>query len=192
MTHPHRHLKRTALLAVAAMLIATFAALPARADDGLWLHVFVEESEGATVKVNLPLSFVETAIRMIPDEEMRDGRIMIDDEEITVAELRELWAELDDAGDASLVEVDDHGEKVYVRKRGGFLLVEVQEPGEAAQVNVRIPERVVDALLSAGSNELDVSAALRALAEEGEGELVTVNDSDARVRVWVDALASAE
>lgn len=192
MRNPTRALKRTALLAAAALLVAAFAALPAQADDGLWLHVFVEEAEGATVKVNLPLSFVETAIKMVPDEEMRDGRIMIEDEEITVAELRELWASLEDAGDAHLVEVDDHGEKVLVRKSGGYLLVEVQEAGEAAQVNVRIPERVVEALLSAEGNELDIAAGLRALAEEGHGELVTVNDEDARVRVWVDALATAE
>lgn len=184
--------KRTALLAVAALLVATFAAVPAQAQDGLWLHVFVEETEGATVKVNLPLSFIETAIRMIPEEEMRNGRIKIEDEEITVAELRELWASLEDAGDAALVEVDDHGEKVFVRKRGGYLLVEVQEAGEAAQVNVRIPERVVEALLSAEGDELDVAAALRALAAEGAGELVTVTDEDNRVRVWVDHLATAE
>lgn len=192
MRQTHRTFQRTALLTVAALLVATFAAVPAQAQEGLWLHVFVEETEGATVKVNLPLSFIETAIQMIPEEEMRNGRIKIEDEEITVAELRELWASLEDAGDAALVEVDDHGEKVFVRKRGGYLLVEVQEAGEAAQVNVRIPERVVEALLSAEGDELDVAAALRALAEEGAGELVTVTDEDAHVRVWVDHLATAE
>lgn len=192
MRQTHRTFQRTALFAVAALLVATFAAVPAQAQEGLWLHVFVEETEGATVKVNLPLSFIETAIRMIPEEEMRNGRIKIEDEEITVAELRELWASLEDAGDAALVEVDDHGEKVFVRKRGGYLLVEVQEAGEAAQVNVRIPERVVEALLSAEGDELDVAAALRALAAEGAGELVTVTDEDAHVRVWVDDVATAE
>jgi len=51
---------------------------------------------------------------------------------------------------------------------------------------------VVDALLGGDGEEFDFHAAISALAAEGEGELVTVNDNNDRVRVWVDSSAEAE
>ena len=54
-------------------------------------------------------------------------------------------------------------------------------------VYVRVPLEVVDALFSAGPNELNLVAALHALASHGDTELVTVKDSENSVRVWVDA-----
>ncbi len=55
-----------------------------------------------------------------------------------------------------------------------------------------MPLKVVDALLSAGKDELDISAALRALATEGDTELVSVRDQDNRVRVWLDSKNTAD
>ena len=66
------------------------------------------------------------------------------------------------------------------------------ENEDGADVNVQIPSSVVDALLSGEGEELNFRAAIEALAAEGEGELVTVNDDDDRVRVWVDHIAEAE
>jgi hypothetical protein len=178
--------------AVLAAVLLIFAAPAAQAAE-LWLHVHVDEGEdGATVKVNLPISFVEKALTMVPTDEMRDGRIVIDDEEITVAELRELWTSLrDSAGDAVLVETHDDDERVIVRRQGGYMLVEVEEDGQDAKVNVRIPERVIEAMLATGGEELDLAAGLRALADEGEGELVAVNDGGDHVRVWIDGRAES-
>jgi hypothetical protein len=51
---------------------------------------------------------------------------------------------------------------------------------------------VVDALLSAGEKELDLQAALMALAESGEGVLVVVEDGRSSVRIWIDDLNSSE
>ncbi len=179
--------------ALAVLALAAFAATPAapaEAADDLWLHVHVVETEGATVRVNLPIAFVETAVRAIPAAGT-DGRIVIDETELSIAELRAMWASLGDTGDAVLVDVDDRGETVKVRKSGGYLLVDVDERGREGAVDVRIPERVVEALLAGDGEELDVAGALRALAEAGEGELVAVNDRDARVRVWVDGSADS-
>ena len=47
--------------------------------------------------------------------------------------------------------------------------------------------KVVDALLSAGKDQLDVVAALRALSANGDMELVSVKDDDNTVRVWIDS-----
>ena len=47
--------------------------------------------------------------------------------------------------------------------------------------------KVVDALFSAGKDELDVVAALRALSANGNTELVNVKDEENTVRVWIDS-----
>lgn len=174
----------------AALIALCAAAVPAAADD-LWLHVAVDEGPGgARVRVNLPLAMAETALGMIPEEEMRGGRVRFEDSEITVAELRQLWNELQSAPDATFVDIEETDQKVRVSKSGGYMLVRAFEGGEKRQqVDVRIPAAVVDALLSGEGEQLDIAAAVRALASHGAGELVTVTDDETQVRVWVDGLA---
>jgi hypothetical protein len=56
------------------------------------------------------------------------------------------------------------------------------------QVEIKVPMKVIDALLSAGKDELDIVAALHALAAQGDAELVSVKaDDGATVRVWIDS-----
>ena len=56
-----------------------------------------------------------------------------------------------------------------------------------SKVEVKVPMKVVDALFSAGKDELDVVAALRALSANGNTELVNVKDEENTVRVWIDS-----
>lgn len=175
-----------ALLAAAALLAALLIpAAPARAADGLWIHVHVVEDGGATVRVNLPVDFVETAARVLPDADVH-GHLRFEDEDITVPELREMWRSLRDGGDALWIDADDDGDKVRVRKAGGYLLIDANDRGDDTRVTARIPQSVVEALLATDGDDLDIAGALRALAAAGEGELVAVDDTEARVRVWVD------
>jgi hypothetical protein len=51
---------------------------------------------------------------------------------------------------------------------------------------------VVEALLSGGKDELDILAAIRALARHGDTELVSVQDRKTTVRVWVDSKNTSE
>jgi len=189
-TSPTARRARAGRLAAAALIALCAAAGTAAADD-LWLHVAVDEGpEGARVRVNLPLTMAETALGMIPEEELRGGKIRFDDSDITLAELRQLWRELEESPDATFVEVEEADQRVLVSKSGGYLLVKAIEGGDNdQQVDVRIPAAVVDALLSGDGEELDVAAAVRALAAHGAGELVTVTDQETQVRVWVDGLA---
>jgi hypothetical protein len=189
-TSPIPRRNRRGRLAAAALIALCAAAGTATADD-LWLHVAVDEGpEGARVRVNLPLSMAETALGMIPEEELRGGKVRFEDSELTVAELRQLWTELQQSPDATFVEVEETDQRVQVSKSGGYLLVKAFEGGERSQqVDVRIPAAVVDALLSGDGEELNVAAAVRALASHGAGELVTVADDETKVRVWVDGLA---
>ena len=185
---------RTAGLLLALALVLT---IPAAADSDLWLHVRVDGRNGESVNVNLPLSLVEAALPMIPEEHFREGRLMIDgrhwgsDHDLSVADLRNIWNELKSSPDMTFVTVEDHHERVKVAKSGAYLLVDIDDDGrESAQV--RMPMVVVDALLSGDGETLDIRAAIEALAAHGEGELVTVSEDDEQVRVWVDRSPETE
>lgn len=180
------------LLAFAA--IAAFAALPAAAQD-LWLHVKVHENGGdnARVTVNLPLSMVESALPMIESAgEIEDGRIVIDDADVTVADLRRVLESLSGSPDATFAEVETDTERIVFFKEGSYLRVETDASAEGTEIRARFPITVLDALVSGPGNQLDVAAALRALAQHGPGDLVTVRDRDALVRVWIDDVAQGE
>lgn len=184
----HRTLSRLVVLALCLGVAAAAAA------SDLWLHVRVDESNGAKVKVNLPISMVEKAVAMVPEKHLQHGRIHWDEccHEMTAAELRELWQEVKSSPDMTFVTVEEDDEFVRVWKESGYLRVQVREDENDESVDVRVPERVVDALLSGEGDELNLEAAIRALVEEGEGELVTVTARDERVRVWVDRIAEAD
>jgi hypothetical protein len=56
-----------------------------------------------------------------------------------------------------------------------------------SEVEVKIPMKVIDALFSAGKDEIDIVAALKALSAAGDTELVSVKADDSTVRVWIDS-----
>ena len=68
----------------------------------------------------------------------------------------------------------DHDGAERVRNRGGI-----------GEVQIRVPVRVVDALLSGAGETLDVRAAIQELASL-RGEMVQVIQPDTRIRVWID------
>jgi hypothetical protein len=51
---------------------------------------------------------------------------------------------------------------------------------------------VIDALFSAGKDELDIVAGLHALASLGDTELVSVKSDESTVRVWMDSKNSSD
>jgi hypothetical protein len=185
---------KTALLAVVAAAAVTGASgTPAvSADAGAsWLHVRVEEpGKNTRVRVNLPLTVVEAALKAAPDTIESEGRIHIGGRHggrhITVSELREAWSQLKTAGDTELVTVDEEdGDHVTVARKGDMVQVRVQGARGADEVYVDVPSAVVDALLSAPGDELNVRAAIDEL-KRMKGEIVRVKDKDSTVRVWID------
>lgn len=200
--------KLTGWLALAALTLAVPAVALA---DGPWIHIEVTEagSDGANVKVNLPLSMARTALEMAPSDVIHDGHIEIDNHEFTVSELRRLWEEMRDAGDAEFVTVKDHGDEVRIFRKGDMLYVHVDEDpdyykddederrsgrydnrwdgGHGSRVRVQVPVSLVDALLS-GSDEhrLNLDAAIAELQQMNEGEVVRVEDGKDLVRIWID------
>ncbi len=120
------NMRNLKVLAVAAVLV--LGAGVASAESALWLHVRVDSDHGENVTINLPLSLVEKAIPMIPDEHFEDGEFVLGhgwngDHHITISELRDLWNELKSSPDMTFVTVEDRDETVKVSKSGGYLRV---------------------------------------------------------------------
>ena len=179
-------------LAFAAIALLA-AALPAAAQD-LWLHVKVHEQGGdnARVTVNLPISLIESALPLIEGaEEIEDGRIVIDDTDVEIEDLRRVLDSLHGSPDATFAEIETDTERIVFFKDGDYLRVETDATAEGTEIRARFPIAVLEALLSGPENQLDIAAALRALAAHGPGDLVTVRDHDATVRVWIDDLPEA-
>lgn len=181
--------KQRAAAAAAVVTALLLAAAPAVADE-LWFHVKVDERTGerSNVTVNLPFSIVQLALPLIPDEAMHHGHLRMGcDRDLDARQLRALWKAVSSSPDMTFITVESEGENVRVAKDHELLLVRSDEHRAGkSHVDVRIPLNVIDALLSGDGDELDVQAALTVLAQRGEGELVSVDDSDAMVRVWVD------
>ena len=174
-------------LALAAAL--SFAALPSAhaGDKDQWLHVAVD-GPGERVRVNVPLSVVETVLPLIEDEEFNHGRIRIDDADLSAQQIRAILTAVRDAEDGVYVTVEDRGETVRVAKEGEYLLVDISEEwrSHTERVNVRVPVAVLDALVQGEGDELNLMAAVRALGEHGAGDLVSVDDDGTQVRIWID------
>jgi hypothetical protein len=174
-----------ALLALAILIPATGGARDRDATP--WIHVEVLEDggNGAKVKVNLPLSLAKMAMDMAPEEILSQTHVRIEDEDWTVADIRKLWSELKNAGEAEYVTMEDGDETVRVFRKGDRLFVHVD--GDAGEtVRVEVPVSLVDALLSGPEDELDLAAALDELQKMDSGEIVRVEDGGDLVRVWID------
>lgn len=179
-------------IAFAAALALALVAGPAAAGNDLWLHVKVQEHDHTKVTVNLPINLIGKALPMLPQEHFDGHHIHVDEWHTSIAELRELWNEVKNGPDATYVTVEEENESVRVWKEAGYLMVSVVDGHGGENVDVRMPTRVVDALLSGDGERLDFTAAIEALVAEGEGELVSVTGDDEQVRVWVDRVAEAD
>lgn len=176
---------------VAGLALAATLSVPdaARADEkDLWIHLEVREAgkEGAKIDVNLPLSLVEVALDMAPDDVIADGRLNIRHSDLSVADLRRIWNEVRAAGEADFVTVQDKGETVRIMRRGDRLSVHVSDRAKGDQkVRIEVPVALVDALFAGEGDALDVRGALTKL-ETVRGQVLEVQDGGSHIRVWID------
>jgi hypothetical protein len=166
------------------------AGLPALAGelDGRWLHVRVEDrdEDGEQVSINIPLALVESLLPTIGVEELDEGRIQLDEVDLEGVDLRAMLEGLRDAPDAEFVTVRSRDESVRVAKESGMLVVLVDEH-DGERVRVQMPMQVVEAALAGDRDEIDLLAALNALADYPGGDLVLVESDEESVRVWIDS-----
>ncbi len=169
------------------------AAKAAPADSAeRWLHVRVEDGhvdgeEGETVNVNVPLSLAEKVLPAIQVEKLQKGKVHLDDGDMKDVDVRAILQAVKDAKDGVFVTVEGK-DNVRVAKEKGNLLVKVREGNDGgSRVDIQIPLEVVDALVSGDKEELDVAAAVRALAQHGDELLITVTEKGNNVRIWIDS-----
>ena len=188
---PNR-IRNLALLGALALAV-TAAAVAAPKDH--YLHIKVDDpAKGESVNVNVPLSMAEKILPTVNRGNLHQGRVTISNEDMNGADLRTILDAIRTAPDNEFVTVKQHGQDVRVAKLNGNLVVHVREAGEDGHnVDITVPMKVVDALFStAKKDELDVAAALHALAEAGDTLLVSVHDATQHVRIWVDSRSSQD
>jgi len=177
-----------------------FAALAMPADR--WIHIRVIESgpDGDRVRINIPLSLAEAVLPTIKSDKLCDGKVKVEGRAFDQVDLHALLEAVRKAQDNQYVTVESKDENVEVAKAGEFLLIKVHEnhegTGKAAKarntVDIKIPFKVAQALLSGNKDELNVLAAVRALDEYQSLDLVTVKDESDNVRIWVDSNNTAD
>ncbi len=183
---------KTALIAASALVLSPLAALaqstaaPASstqstvsASKDRWLHV----------RVNVPLELAEKVLPAIHQERIHDGKVKIDNAHVNDVDLRALVEAIRTTKDGEFVTVQSNDCDVRVAKQSNHLIVHVfdKQNSKKSEVEVKVPMKVIDALFSAGKDELDLVAALHALAGQGDTELVSVKDHENTVRVWLDS-----
>jgi hypothetical protein len=210
------HISRGLLGFVGSLILGACAFLPlptaaqTSAKTDQWIHVRVEskDNSGETVRVNVPIEMAEKVLPAINHENLRGGKVHIDDAHLDDVDLRALLDAVRSSKDGEYVTVQSHEDNVRVAKNAGYLYIHVTEKkmcertakhtenkeasaksaaAKESKVEIKIPMKVVDALFSAGKDELDVVAALRALSAYGDTELVSVKDDEDTVRVWIDS-----
>ncbi|MGC0773779.1 MAG: hypothetical protein WB543_12665 [Candidatus Acidiferrum sp.] len=199
MTNRNRHTFPVIAFLAAAFLFAplgiqaqTSSAQSSTSTHGdKWLHVRVisANSKGETVRVNVPLALAETVLPAIDHDRLHDGKVRIGCMDCDGVDIRTLFNAVRNSKDGEFVTVQSKDADISVAKKDGQFLVHVHDKNKPknSQVEVKVPMKVVEALLSGGKDELDIAAGLHALAGEGDMELVSVKDDDSTVRVWMDS-----
>jgi hypothetical protein len=187
------------LLSVIAVLAGASVALgQSGSTKDRWLHVRVinSDNKGETVRVNIPLELAENVLPTINKNHLHNGKVTIDQAHMNDVDVRALINAIRTAKDGEYVTVQGTDQDVRVAKEGGRLLVHVKDnkgsKSNKSDVDIKIPMHVIDALFSAGKDELDVVAGLHALASLGDTELVSVKSEDSTVRVWMDSKNSSD
>ena len=156
-----------------------------------WLHVRVEnpQPKGETVRVNVPLELAAKILPTINHDRLHNGKVKIDAVHSHDVDLRALFDAIRTTKDGEFVTVQSDDSDVRVAKKEGYFLVNVHEKKAAKneQVEVRVPMKVAEALLSAGKDELDILAAIHALSSQGDTELVSVKSNNESVHIWLDS-----
>jgi len=195
---------KAALIAAAALVLSPLSALaqsaaaPASssqlttsASKDRWLHVRVisSDAKGETVRVNVPLELAEKVLPAINKDRLHAGKVKIDDAHVNDVDLRALVEAIRTSKDGEFVTVQSNDCEVRVAKQNNHLIIHVldKQNSKKSEVEVKVPMKVIDALFSAGKDELDLVAALHALSAQGDTELVSVKDHENTVRVWLDS-----
>lgn len=177
------------ILGALVITLCAGAATPVSAADR-WIHVRVDDADGGKgrVDIQVPVGLVQSLLPVLRGVN-GGGSVRVDSKSLDVAELREYWSAVRNANDGEYVTVRDRDSNVRIAKRAGHLLLNVDDDGGKSRVRMKVPVPMIDAVLT-GGDTLDMNALGIALANAPDGELLSVNDEDSRVRIWIDGAAA--
>ncbi|MFN7964824.1 MAG: hypothetical protein U0V87_03935 [Acidobacteriota bacterium] len=194
------------LAALAALTIA-----PAAVASDAWIHIDIkDDSDGddEIVKLNIPLSMVERMLPALQDEHLRNGKLKFDfdhdnDDEDTddgqardrglkrtarEIDIKAVMRALRDTPDGDFVRIRDREDNVSVSKSGDYILVNVDSRSDRNEkVRVRMPLDIADAIAQGDDDELDLVALMRSLSRHSGEDLITVEDGETHIRIWIDS-----
>ena len=176
---------KRAIMTLGILVLVTSAAM---AQDR-WLHIRVQEADMAdyAVSINMPLTAVEAFLSHSELDDLRDGKLHLGDHaEFDGVDLHEILLALRDAPDSEFITIRSRDDSVRVAKDSGYLLVHVDDR-RGDRVRVRIPMEVVDVLIDAEGEDVDVVRLLDALAVLDGTDLISVDSDETRVRIWIDS-----
>ena len=177
-------MKRTLVLVITGLLLAASA----MAEEPMrWLNVNVQEhGDQTTVKVRVPINLVRTVMSAVKTDDFDAGVVRLDMDDAQV-DWPKLLEAIKTAPDGDFVTVEAPDAHVEISKKAGTIHIRVTEKeDEKAHVNVTLPADLIAALTVDEQNRLDLRPILDRLAELPTGDLVTVQSSDADVRVWIE------
>ncbi|MEM7245656.1 MAG: hypothetical protein AAF533_09945 [Acidobacteriota bacterium] len=174
---------RPALLATVTSLIL---AAGASAKTPL-LHVHVDDpNEDNKVELSLPLSFASMALSMAGEAEIQAEINNAISEKMNLDEVRAAWTELKEM-EGDFLTIDQKDARVKAGIRGDALEVNVVEGSGKTEVDILLPTRLVDVLLSGGKNELNLRGVIAELQSGAITDVITVRQDGAEpVRIWVE------
>lgn len=175
------------LLAISALLLAASALCAASGDR--YIHVRVSNpASNELVRVNVPLALAEKVIPAINHGQLHDGKIQCGHFTADKVDIRAILDALKTAPEGEFVTVQEPDNNVRVAKEHGQLVVHVVDKRSKENVDVTVPWEVAQALVAnTKGDELDIEAAIKALANAGDVTLVTVTSQGENVRIWVDS-----
>ena len=106
---------RTRLIALFFGLL--LAAGSAQAGDTRWIHIFVQDGPDEEVRLNVPINLVRAVLPLIDEDEISNGRIVIEDHDIPVEVLRQVWDEVRDIEEGEFVKIDTPDEDAASARR---------------------------------------------------------------------------
>ena len=171
-------------------LVGVVGGMALAASDDRWIHVRVDDAGGdrGRVDIQVPIGMVANLLPVLKQAHAH-GSIHADGKALDLAEFREYWTALRAAKDGEYVTVRDGDSDVHLAKRGGNFLLTVDDKGGRSRVRVKVPLPLIDAVFT-GGDTIDLGALGQALEKAPAGELLTVEDEDSHVRVWIDGAAA--
>jgi hypothetical protein len=172
---------------LAGLLFLLFLAAPALAGEKTrWIHVRVDDadSDGETVRINVPVNLVDGVVTLLEEHAKKEGRhsrFTLNDEDIDRAEVHRVLGQLRDLPEAAEVAVEKNDEVAYFSRVGDRLKIRAKNDDDSF-VHIELPIKMAEAFTA--SDDVDLSAALQTL---DDGEITVEDDQDhSKVRIWID------